>query len=279
MTATCPVCFAHCQIPEGKTGRCGARTNIDGNIVPTGYGRLTSLALDPIEKKPLNRFFPGSRILSVGSYGCNLMCPFCQNSSISMGRPEKGLRYEYWEPERLVDLAVSLKDRGNIGIAFTYNEPMINYEYILDCAKAAEDRDLKMVLVTNGSAEQEILEKILPFVDAMNIDIKGFTQEYYRDFLKGDLSQVKEFIMAAAEACHVELTTLVIPGRNDSETEMRDLCGWIVSLPGGEEIPLHISRFFPAYKMADARPTPISTVYGLKEVAEGYLRHVYTGNC
>lgn len=279
MTERCDVCFAHCLIPEGKTGRCGARTNVDGKIVPTGYGKLTSLALDPIEKKPLNRFFPGSSILSVGSYGCNLMCPFCQNHSISMARPGRNLSVEYWEPEKLVRLAVSLKDRRNIGIAFTYNEPMINYEYILDCAQLAGKKDLKIVLVTNGTAEKEILDKVLPFVDAMNIDIKGFTEEYYRDFLKGDLGQVKRFIETAAKECHVELTTLIIPGKNDSENDMRKLCSWIASLESREPVPLHISRFFPAYKMADSYPTPVRTVYHLKDVAKEYLEYVYTGNC
>ena len=279
MTERCEVCFAHCQIPEGKTGRCGARANVDGEIVPTGYGKLTSLALDPIEKKPLHRFFPGSTILSVGSYGCNLMCPFCQNHSISMARPGKGLSVEYWEPEKLVRLAVSLKDRRNIGIAFTYNEPMINYEYILDCAQLAKEEDLKIVLVTNGTAEKEILDKVLPYVDAMNIDIKGFTEEYYRDFLKGDLGQVKRFIETAAKECHVELTTLIVPEKNDSENDMRRLCAWIASLESKEEIPLHVSRFFPAYKMTDSYPTPVRTVYHLKDVAKEYLKYVYTGNC
>ncbi|MBE6016916.1 MAG: AmmeMemoRadiSam system radical SAM enzyme [Lachnospiraceae bacterium] len=279
MTERCNVCFAHCYIPEGKTGRCGARTNVDGKIVPTGYGKLTSLALDPIEKKPLRRFLPGSSILSAGSYGCNLMCPFCQNHSISMARPGKGLSVEYWEPERLVQLAASLKERGNIGIAFTYNEPMINHEYILDCAKLAKEEGLKIVLVTNGTAEKEILDEVLPFVDAMNIDIKGFTEEYYRDFVKGDLGQVKQFIEAAAKACHVELTTLIIPEKNDSESDMRRLCSWISSLESRDAVPLHISRFFPAYKMSDSYPTPVRTVYHLKDVAEEYLEYVYTGNC
>ncbi len=279
MAAKCPVCFAHCQIQEGGTGRCNARINQDGKIISAAYGQLTSLALDPIEKKPLNRFYPGSNILSVGSYGCNLRCPFCQNHSISMGRPASGLRTEYWEPERLTDLAQQLKSRDNIGIAFTYNEPMINYEYVYDTSVLMREKGLKTVLVTNGTAEENILKPMLPYIDAMNIDIKGFTREYYRDFLKGDLQQVMRFIELASESCHVELTILIIPGMNDSDAEMRRLCSWITSLKNGTEIPLHISRFFPNYKLLDTKATPVETIYHLKDVAEEYLKYVYTGNC
>lgn len=275
----CDVCFAHCHIPEGGTGRCGARINKDGKIIPAGYGQLTSLALDPIEKKPLNRFYPGSYILSVGSYGCNLRCPFCQNHEISMRSPSDGLRTRYMSPEELVETALELKVRGNIGIAFTYNEPMINHEYIFDTATLAKKEDLKIVLVTNGTAEAEILKPLLPLVNALNIDIKSFSGEYYRDFLKGDIEMVKNFITLAAEHCHVELTMLVIPGKNDSDENMSSLCKWIGSLHNGEDIPLHISRFFPAYKMLDSLPTPVRTVYHFKEVAEEYLNFVYTGNC
>lgn len=278
MIQTCEVCFAHCSIPEGKTGRCKARTNTGGRIVPSGYGRLTSLALDPIEKKPLRRFHPGSSILSAGSYGCNLRCPFCQNHRISMAGEDSGVSYEYWSPDRLVSLACSLKNRGNIGIAFTYNEPLINYEYILDCASLCEKEGLKIVLVTNGEAATGTLEKLLPHVHAMNIDIKGFTREFYSDFIKGDLQHVKDFITAAAGECHVELTELIIPGMNDQEEEMREMCSWISSLKGGREIPLHVSRFFPAYKMTDAAPTQVQTIYRLRDVAREYLKYVYTGN-
>lgn len=186
---------------------------------------------------------------------------------------------ECWSPEKLVSLACSLKTRGNIGLAFTYNEPMINHEYILDCALLAEKEDLKIVLVTNVEAEKDTLHKLLPHIHAMNIDIKGFTDDYYRDFLKGDLQHVKDFIETAAGKCHIELTELIIPGMNDSEEEMKDLCVWIISLPNGKDIPLHVSGFFPAYKMRDSRPTPVSKVYRLREVAQEYLKYVYTGNC
>lgn len=283
MTQVCPVCFVHCSIPEGAYGRCKARVNKNGRIVSAGYGQLTSLALDPIEKKPLKLFYPGSVILSAGSYGCNLRCPFCQNHTISMESPQNnGLspHLEYWAPERLVSTASELKkSRGNIGIAFTYNEPLINLEYIFDVSVLSHKNDLKNVVVTNGSVECDIIKPILPYIDAMNIDLKGFTKEYYRDFLKGSLEYVMDFIKLAIKYCHVELTTLIIPGKNDSDEEMRRMCEWIASLDNGSKIPLHISRFFPSYKMSNASPTPISKVYHLKDVASEYLDHVFTGNC
>ena len=294
MTQVCTVCFAKCRIPEGGTGRCGARKNVNEKIVAANYGMLTSMALDPIEKKPLRRFYPGAKILSVGSYGCNLRCPFCQNHAISMARQITdesrtdsvrlisgvvALSAEFWSPERLVELASTLKTKGNIGIAFTYNEPLIGYEYVLDSAKLAHEAGLKTVMVTNGTADAAVFEQLLPYIDAMNIDLKGFREEYYRDRLKGDLQQVLKNIKLAVGSCHVELTTLIVPGYNDSNEEMQDLAAWVADLPNGVDIPLHISRFFPSFEMTDARPTPIDKVYNLAETAARYLHYVYTGNC
>ena len=270
----CTLCPHRCDIPEGRTGLCRARSNTGGAIVCGSYGRLTSLSLDPIEKKPLARFYPGSLILSAGSYGCNLRCPFCQNSEISMA--DGSAQTVYVSPEQLVEKALELVPQGNIGIAFTYNEPLIGYEYVRDCAALAREHGLKTVLVTNGMICREPLLKLLPDIDAMNIDLKGFTQDFYKK-LGGDLETVKQTIMLAAKRCHVEVTTLVIPGENDGVDEMDALSAWLSSVDPG--IPLHISRFFPRYKMADKSPTPIETIYRLRDAAQKHLCFVYTGNC
>ncbi len=247
------------------------------------YGRITSLALDPIEKKPLARVFPGSRILSVGSFGCNLRCPFCQNYEISWSQQamEFARTAETISPEALADLAESLQNRGNIGIAFTYNEPLIGYEFVRDTAKLTRNRGLKNVMVTNGTAELSVLEELRPYIDAMNVDLKGFTDRYYGKVLGGDRRQVLDFIEAAASFCHVELTTLIVPGENDSEEEMRELSRWVSRLrnPDGESLPLHVSRFFPRFHMQDRGATEVKTVYRLAEAARESLEYVYTGNC
>ncbi len=281
--AVCGVCPHRCRIPEGKTGRCRARGTRDGAVVPLNYGLATSLALDPIEKKPLAHFFPGSRILSVGSYGCNLNCPFCQNWEISMsdGREfRQGRRAEenILAPEELAGLAWQLRGRGNIGVAFTYNEPLISYEYVLDTAELVRERGLKTVLVTNGCVNEEVADAVLPVTDALNIDLKSFREEVYRETLGGDLETVKRFIARAAESCHVELTCLIVPGMNDTEDEMRAMTEWIASLPGGRGIPLHVTRFFPRHRMPDRGPTERSAVLRLAEIARERLDRVYPGN-
>ena len=282
--ARCEVCFRHCELKEGQTGFCGARICAGGKVTASNYGRVTSLALDPIEKKPLSRFIPGSNILSVGSYGCNLRCPFCQNHEISWS--EEAMRYadraERITPEQLVQTAAYYRRKGNIGLAFTYNEPLVGYEFVRDTAKLVREAGMVNVLVSNGTASTAVLEEILPYMDAMNIDLKGFTDRYYRDVLGGDRDMVMRFIERAAQSCHVELTTLIIPGENDSEEEMRQMCGWISDLKGvvpGEKIPLHISRFFPRFHMTDRGPTSVALIYRLADVAREQLRYVYTGNC
>ena len=281
--ARCGVCFRHCDIKEGQLGFCGGRTVTDGRVTALNYGRISSVALDPIEKKPLSRFFPGSMILSVGSFGCNLRCPFCQNSDISWS--EQAKKYaetaETVSPERLAELAEAYIEKGNIGIAFTYNEPLVGYEFVRDTARLAKERGLKNVMVTNGTAENSVLEELAPYIDAMNIDLKGFTDHYYREVLGGDRRQVMAFIEEAVKTCHVELTTLIVPGENDSEAEMRKLSAWVGRLrnPDGESIPLHVTRFFPRFNMKDRKATDVRKVYRLAEVAREMLKHVYTGNC
>ena len=275
MKRTCGFCFHHCSLDEGQTGFCRARMNRGGTIVPLNYGKVVSLALDPIEKKPLRRFHSGSTILSVGSFGCNLRCPFCQNHEISMAG-DGALRAEEISPEALAALAEELKPRGNVGVAYTYNEPLIGYEYVRDCAEAVHARGMLNVLVTNGTIGEAPWRALLPLIDAANIDLKGFTAAWYKR-LGGDLETVKRSITLAAAQCHVEVTTLLIPGENDGEDEIRAMTRWLADID--PDIPLHLSRFFPRYRMTDRPPTPVETVYRLAEVARDSLRRVYTGNC
>lgn len=271
---TCTICPHACVLDYGQTGLCRARKNMGGHIVAENYGKLTAVALDPIEKKPLRRFYPGSSILSVGSYGCNFKCGFCQNNRISMA--DGGIQTAYMSPEELVSRSEMLADDGNIGIAFTYNEPLVGYEYVRDTAVIAQQRDQKVVLVTNGYINEQPLVDLLPYVDAMNIDLKAWNEYFYRS-VGGDLPTVKRSIRLAADACHVEVTTLIIPEENDSEDEMADMAKWLSEID--PELPLHVSRFFPQYKMADKPPTPVGTIKTLADIARRYLKHVYQGNC
>ncbi|MCE5195732.1 MAG: AmmeMemoRadiSam system radical SAM enzyme [Negativicutes bacterium] len=270
----CPVCMHHCALDLGQTGLCKARRNELDKSVSINYGLLTSLALDPIEKKPLAFFHPGSKILSVGSFGCNLDCPFCQNDAISMAGIGQ-VRTEYYSPQRLAQLAQVLIPKDNIGVAYTYNEPMIGYEYVRDTAKEVRGLGLQNVLVTNGSVSAETLRQVLPYVDALNIDLKGFSEAYYRK-LGGDLPTVLQFIRLAWQNAHVELTTLIVPGENDTEEEMRRLSAWVAELD--DEIPLHITRFFPHRNRLDLQPTELGVLQKLAAVARKNLRYVLLGN-
>lgn len=271
----CNVCHHHCKLSENQIGLCKARSNIKQEIVSINYGEITGIALDPIEKKPLRHFYPGSMILSVGSFGCNLKCSFCQNYEISTSEKDN-IKTQHVEPESLIQIARDLIPRGNIGIAYTYNEPLIGYEYVRDCAMLAKENDIKNVVVTNGCASKEVLNEIIPYIDAFNIDLKGFTNEFYKS-IGGDLEMVKDFIRLANKHAHIEITTLIIPDENDSEDEITRLSEFIASI--NKEIPLHISRFFPCYNMKDKNPTEIKKVYDLAEITRKNLKYVYEGNC
>ena len=275
MKTYCELCFHRCKLDEGQTGLCQARGCRDGRIVPLNYGKLTGLALDPIEKKPLRRFRPGSLILSVGSFGCNLRCPFCQNHEISMAS-EGEIYTVNLSPEQLADRAAELVPQGNIGVAYTYNEPLVGYEYVRDCAALVRERGLVNVLVTNGMVEKAPWRALLSSIDAANIDLKGFTAAWYKK-LGGNLDTVKRSIALAAEQCHTEVTTLLVPGENDSVEEIRELARWLASVD--PNIPLHLSRFFPRYQMTDRFPGSVERVYRLADEAKAYLTYVYTGNC
>lgn len=270
----CPVCPHHCNLNEGSIGRCRARMNRGGKVVCSNYGKITSIALDPIEKKPLAFFHPGSKILSVGSYGCNLSCPFCQNYDIAAAGEEHFTELQTASPERLLEIAKDTIPDGNIGIAYTYNEALVGYEFVRDTAKLIHEEGLLNVLVTNGCASLAILEEILPYIDAMNIDLKCFTEDGYK-MLGGDLKTVTDFIEASQSKCHVEITSLIVPGLNDSPEEMDDEAKWIASLD--PDIPLHITRYFPRYKYSKA-PTDITLMNELKNVASKHLSRVLLGN-
>ncbi|MDD3093386.1 MAG: radical SAM protein, partial [Clostridia bacterium] len=217
MKVKCRICPHGCILDEGQIGFCKARMNVNGEIICKNYAKLTSIALDPIEKKPLYRFMPNKMILSVGSYGCNLRCPFCQNYEISMADDNLVKTYDT-PPDYLVNVALSLKSKGNVGIAYTYNEPFISFEYVMDSSKLAHEKGLVNVLVTNGYVCEEPLLEILPHIDAMNIDLKAFNEEFYKK-IGGDLNTVLNTISIASQKCHVEVTTLIIPNENDSEEQ------------------------------------------------------------
>uniref|UniRef100_UPI00307EB8D0 radical SAM protein n=1 Tax=Mitsuokella jalaludinii TaxID=187979 RepID=UPI00307EB8D0 len=230
--AVCWLCPHRCHLSDGQTGFCRARQNQGGIIRSLSYGLLTSAALDPIEKKPLYHFRPGSMILSLGSFGCNLRCPFCQNYTISQagrdGFEGQQLSMDRTSPKEIVAAAQRLEETsGNIGVAFTYNEPLVGYESVYDTARLLKEAGLAVVLVTNGQIEKDPWLHLLPYVDAVNIDLKGFTQSFY-DWIGGDLKTTKAAIeMAAEEGVHVEVTTLVIPGKNDGAEEMAAEAEWL----------------------------------------------------
>ena len=278
-SATCDGCWRHCVITEGATGFCRARTCQDGHVVAGNYGRLTSVAIDPVEKKPLAEWHPGARVLSVGSYGCNMRCPFCQNFEISQ-EGATGVPWREILPQELVDLALvcAERDPAVIGIAHTYNEPLVGWEYVQDCSVLARKASLANVLVSNGCACANVIDALAPLLDAANIDLKCFSADGYRN-LGGSFEDVRHTIevLGTSETCHLEVTTLVVPGVSDSEAAMREEAAWLASV--SENIVLHITRFFPQWHMADAQPTPVPTVMRLADVAREYLPHVHVGNC
>lgn len=267
----CQLCPHRCRISPGGEGICQVRRNLEGVLYTENYGRISSAALDPIEKKPLYHFHPGSSIFSIGTLGCNFKCGFCQNWSISQGTP----RTREMTPEECVDVALSYKDKGCIGIAYTYSEPGMWFEFVLETAKIARERGIVNVLVTNGYINPEPLARLLPFVDAMNIDVKAFNRDFYRNVCKGDLPPVLRSVKEAAAYCHVELTTLLIPGYNDSMEEMAELVDWVASLDPA--IPLHLSRYFPNFEFK-VQATPLETLYAARKVALEKLKYVYMGN-
>jgi pyruvate formate lyase activating enzyme len=269
----CHLCPFNCTIKEGKRGVCGVRENRRGELYTLIYGLASSVVPDPIEKKPLFHFFPGSSAFSMGTVGCNLNCQFCQNFSISRARPN-GLTREVG-----VDEAVSMAKYYDCrSIAWTYNEPTIWFEYTLDCAKAAKAKGLATIYVTNGYINEEPLEEISPFLDAMNIDVKAFDPQFYRKYTHSRLEPVlKTVVLAKRLGIHIELTYLVIPDLNDDMGEILEFSRWVAK-EVGRETPVHFSRFYPYYHMQDRHPTPISTLTEAYRRAREILDFVYLGN-
>lgn len=272
--AICTICPHNCRLQEGKTGICGARKNSGGKIELLTYGVISGYSSDRIEKKPLYHFYPGTNILSIGSYGCNLKCDFCQNYNISQSRTSRMI--PNLTKEKLISDIRSTKN--NIGIAFTYNEPVIWYEYILDIASEVQKLGYKTVLVSNGFVNSGPLRDLIEVTDAFNIDLKAFNNYFYKTLTGSDIEPVKSALrQIAISGRHLEITTLIIPGQNDNEGEIMHQAEWIAG-ELGNEIPLHLSRYFPNYRRED--PATSETVLErLKEKASKYLKHVYTGNC
>ena len=270
----CGICPWNCALNEGERGFCGVRGNVDGKIVNVNYGFLAVACLDPIEKKPLRNFYPGSKILSIGANGCNMRCPHCQNFSFAMAAKEE-IDMMDTDPAEVVDVAIQYKAQGNIGIAFTYNEPVTMYDFMMDTAKLSKEKGLINVMVTNGYINEEPLKALLPYIDAMNIDLKYFNDEGYRK-IGGGLETVKRSIEIAQKECHVEVTWLAVPGENDTVEEVEEAAKWLASV--NRDIPLHISRFFPMYKVLDKKTTDRELVIKLAETAKKHLTYVYTGN-
>lgn len=265
-SASCLLCPQHCQLRPGQVGRCKARSNVEGDIVSLTYGEVAAWHVDPIEKKPLYHFYPGSQIFSVAGYGCNLSCTFCQNYEISQQRAS-GHKVT---PRKLADLA-----KDSLGICFTYSEPTIWYEMIRDTAPLVKQQGGKVVLVSNGMIAPRFLEELLPSIDAMNIDIKGYSEEFYLRYTGGKLSWVLETVERAVGKTHLEITTLIIPGANDDPREIEGLAKWLSRL--NSPVVWHLSRYFPAYRLTSP-PTEKKVIHELAEIAKTYVPYVYLGN-
>ncbi|HOQ16612.1 MAG: AmmeMemoRadiSam system radical SAM enzyme [Epulopiscium sp.] len=267
----CFLCPHHCLIENHEWGKCKVRIHEDGVLYSINYGEITAAALDPIEKKPLHYYKPGTFILSVGSFGCNLTCSFCQNYSISQYKAQS----TYIAKEKLALTSINMEN--NIGLAFTYNEPTIWYEYVYDTAKYLKENFpfYVIVLITNGYIEEEALKKLLPYVDAMNIDLKSFNEQYYKELCGGRLKPVLKSIELAAKSCHLEITTLLVSKENDNLTEIENIAKFISSIDSN--IPLHLTRYFPNYKL-NHPATDKEILYKSLEIARKYLSYVNLGN-
>lgn len=271
----CLLCPHHCRIREGGRGLCHSRECRDGKLYALSYGKPCALAIDPVEKKPLNHFLPGTRCLSLSCTGCNLSCRWCQNCDISQVAPEEA-EYTSLTPEDAVDICLR---RGLPSMAYTYTEPFTWWEYMYDMAVLAHEKGLKNILVSAGYVEKEPLREILPYLDAANIDIKAMDDAFYRKYCGASLSPVLENILAMKDAgVHVEITNLLVTGLNDSEEQVGKLCQWMSDY-GLQDVPLHLSRYFPRYRMKEPGPTPRATMIQARETAIAFgIRSVYLGN-
>ncbi|MCD4652827.1 AmmeMemoRadiSam system radical SAM enzyme [bacterium] len=265
----CQLCPLKCRITPDQMGVCRTRQNIQGELRLLNYGQISAINMDPIEKKPLYHFLPGSTVLSIGNKGCNLQCQFCQNWQIS----QTDVTTRYLSPEKLLQL---VKDNKVPSVAFTYAEPMIWFEYILDCAKLLKKHDIKIILVSNGMINSDPFNELSQHIDALNIDIKSMNNDFYRTRCKGFLDPILETCRLAAKTCHLEITNLIITGENDSDNDFETLAKFI-SMELGSDTPLHLSRYYPSYKMKNP-PTPVETIIRAGEIASRFLNYVYLGN-
>jgi len=266
----CHLCPHQCVIADGKTGLCRVRRNQGGTLYSEIYEQVTSIAMDPIEKKPLYHFHPGTSILSIGTRGCNFACPFCQNWGISQADASTSAL-----PAR--GAVQAAQREGSIGIAYTYNEPLIWFEYVIETARLAREAGLANVLVSNGYVSPEPFDELLPYIDAINMDIKSIRPEFYKTLCRGTLEPVLANARTAAARTHLEITNLLIPGHNDSEAEFRELASWIAA-ELGPQTPTHLSAYFPRYKL-QAPPTPVETLETAYAIFAEQLHYVYLGNC
>jgi len=276
--ARCLLCPHRCVIAEGKTGFCGVRKNVEGKLYSLVYGKPVSIAVDPIEKKPLYHFHPGSKIFSFGTFGCNLSCQFCQNYDISQAKEIPDFENALASlPEVSPEKMVRMCQKHDLNLlAFTYNEPTVFYEYMLDIAKECKKHGIKTVMVSNGQINEEPLLELLPYMDAFNIDLKSFSPDFYRKICSGTIEDTKRTIRMISEAKkHIEVTLLLIEGYNDDEKEFREYCKFIAGID--KNMPLHLSRAFPCYKMS-FNPTPIPLLRKFERIAKEYLSTVHVGN-
>lgn len=271
----CYLCPHHCKIKPGKLGVCGVRKNVDGELKALGYGRLSAVRSDPIEKKPLYHFYPGSVILSLGGYGCNMRCSFCQNCDISQVKLVDYNNYKYYPPEDI--MGQTEKYRNNLGFAYTYNEPAIWYEYMFDIAQPAKDRNLMNVMITNGYIEERPLYDLLPYMDAFNVDLKAFTDKFYRNITGSSLQPVQKTLETIKNnGKHLEITHLIVTDLNDDPAVFKKMIRWISSDLGSDTV-LHLSRYFPRHRL-DSPATSPATLTEFYEIAKETLRYVYLGN-
>jgi pyruvate formate lyase activating enzyme len=271
----CRLCPHHCRIKEGGRGICRSRECRNGKLYALSYGTPCAIADDPVEKKPLNRFMPGTRCLSLSCTGCNLSCQWCQNSDISQVAPEQTDRYSL-SPEEAIDLCLR---RGIPSMAYTYTEPFTWWEYMYDMARLAHEKGLRNILVSAGYVEKEPLKELLPYLDAANIDIKAMDDDFYRKYCGASLQPVLENILTMhASGVHVEITNLLVTGLNDSKEMVEKLCSWMAD-NNLQDVPLHLSRFFPRYKMKALDPTPRPTLLAARDTALSLgIKNVYLGN-